>query len=279
MLIRTSAEEIGERVGGTTGQMECAGNPVYYELAGQGPPIVFLHDGLLHSVAFDNQITAFKNQYTLVRYDRPGYGKSPPPSVAFSHVATLKDLLGKLGIEACILIGGSGGGSIAIDFALTHPAVAKSLILIGPALSGFEFTDHMFYRGWRFTPGDSTEDMIGFWYEDPWLIADENIKAKQVFREALKASPNNLDHYAVEVLDDYRAIERLSEIQAPTLIVIGESDIADNHAVAGILHFAIPNSQREIVTASGHLVYLEQPGQFAKLMRTFLEETTIPGSA
>ena len=278
MLLQTSAEEIGERVGGTLGHLECADNPIYYEIVGNGPPIAFLHDGLLHSVAFNSQIETFKDQFTMVRFDRPGYGKSPPPSVSFSHVTTLDDLLGQLGIEACVLVGGSAGGRIAIDFALTHTAKAAALILVGPALSGFEFSDHMLYRGWRSTPGETAEEMTSFWHEDPWLIASENIEAKQAFRAALRASPNNLEHYSVDVLDDYGAIDRLAKIEAPTLIVIGESDIADNHAIAGILHHAIPNSRRVIVTGSGHLVYLEQAVLFGKLMHDFLEETRIPGS-
>lgn len=279
MYSKTSAEEIGEKVGGTKGKVECAGNSLYYEVVGEGHPIAFLHDGLLHRVAFDNLVDAFKDSYTLVRFDRPGYGNSPPPSVSFSHVLTVDDLLSKMGIQACVLVGGSAGGRIAIDYALTRPEKVSALILVGAALSGFEFTDHMFYRGWRNVLGNSPEEMIEFWYQDPWLIANENIEAKQIFRDTLRSSPNNLEHYSVEVLDDYEAIDRLSEIDAPTLIVIGESDIADNHAISGILHNGIPDSRREIVTGSGHLVYLEKPDEFTKLMVEFLEEMGNSGSA
>ena len=78
----------------------------------------------------------------------------------------------------CILIGGSAGGRIAIDFSITYPEHVTALILVGAALSGFNFTDHMLNRGWRNDFGETIEDMIEFWCEEPLLIAPENSKSQ-----------------------------------------------------------------------------------------------------
>lgn len=267
-----SANAIAAGIGGSKGMLECAGNPIYYEIVGKGLPLVLIHDGLIHRVAFNGQIDAFQDKYMLIRYDRPGYGDSPPAITSLSHVLTLEHLLEQLGIGECILLGGSAGGGIALDFTLSHPEEVRALILVGAALSGYEFTDHMMYRGWRNSWGESEEEIIEFWCKDPWLIDKENVEAKEAFRNTLLSHRNNIMHEPVELLDDYRVIDRLFEIKIPTMIVIGESDIADNHAVAGILQNKIRNAQRKIVTHSGHLVYLEQADQFNELVLGFLAD-------
>jgi pimeloyl-ACP methyl ester carboxylesterase len=73
-----STQEIISRIGSTSGLIDVAGNQIYYEVAGNGLPIVFLHDGLLHSVGFDTQFEIFSENYDVIRYDRPGYGNSRP---------------------------------------------------------------------------------------------------------------------------------------------------------------------------------------------------------
>ena len=273
MKITISSErEIAQKIGRTHGELVCGGNSVFFEASGAGIPIVFIHDGLLHSKGFDHQYEFFKEHYTVIRYDRPGYGQSPPPVSAISDTTTLKDLLTQIGIEKAILIGGSAGGRIALDFAVTHSNMVHAIVLVGPALSGFEFTEHMWYRGWRNKWGDTIEEMITFWENDPWLISQENVNAKRFFRDTLLASQTNLKNYEVENLDEVQAINHLSEIGMPVLVMIGESDIADNHSMAGIIQNGIPDAQRVIVTQSGHLVYVEQPEKFNKLMGEFLEK-------
>ena len=273
MKITISSErEIAQKIGRTHGELVCGGNSVFFEASGAGIPIVFIHDGLLHSKGFDHQYEFFKEHYTVIRYDRPGYGQSPPPVSAISDTTTLKDLLTQIGIEKAILIGGSAGGRIALDFAVTHSNMVHAIVLVGPALSGFEFTEHMWYRGWRNKWGDTIEEMITFWENDPWLISQENVNAKRFFRDTLLASQTNLKNYEVENLDEVQAINHLSEIGMPVLVMIGESDIADNHSMAGIIQNGILDAQRVIVTQSGHLVYVEQPEKFNKLMGEFLEK-------
>lgn len=274
-----SSEEIMEKVGGLEGHLNCAGHQVYYQIRGEGIPLVFLHDGLLHSTGFNAVMEHLKDDYLLVTYDRPQYGQSPPPSSPVSHTSILDDLLCQMGIAQCVLIGGSAGGSYAIDYTLAYPHKVEGLLLVGAALSGYDFSEHMVTRGGREVPGDSLEAWIHFWCEDPWLMAEENKEAKQTFAEIIRNSPQNLEPYEVDFLDEIRAIDRLSEIDIPCLIVIGEVDIADNHAVAGILQHDILKSKRIIVPHTGHLVYLEQPVYFSNLVRDFLKKLSRNGSA
>jgi len=266
-----STQEIISRIGSASGLTEVAGNHIYYEVAGNGLPIVFLHDGLLHRPGFDAQFEAFSKNYTVIRYDRPGYGDSKPPSVSYSEVETLKGLFDFLGVNTAILIGGSAGGRLAIDFAIAYPDHVGSLILVGAAARGVEFDALGEYRRGRNQWGEETvEEFIEFWAHDPWLIAEENQSARARLREILTDSPQNLMDFPVEILDDVQALTHLSEIQVPTLVMVGEFDIADNHAHSGVIQISIENSEWQVVTHSGHLVYLEQPDKFNQLVIEFL---------
>jgi 3-oxoadipate enol-lactonase len=266
-----STQEIIARIGSTYGLTEVAGNQIYYEVTGNGLPIVFLHDGLLHRLGFDAQIEAFSKHYTVIRYDRPGYGDSKPPSVSYSEVETLKGLFDFLGVNTAILIGGSAGGRLAIDFAIAYPDYVCALVLVGAAARGVEFDALGEYRRGRNQWGEETiEEFIEFWAHDQWLIAEENQSARDRLREILTASPQNLMDFQVEILDNVEALTHLSEMQVPTLVTVGEFDIADNHAHSGVIQFSIKNSEWQVVTHSGHLVYLEQPDKFNQLVIEFL---------
>ena len=266
-----STQELVARIGSTSGLTEVAGNHIYYEVAGNGLPIVFLHDGLLHSLGFDAQFKTFSKNYTVVRYDRPGYGDSKPPVVSYSEVETLKGLFDFLGLREAILIGGSAGGRLAIDFAIAYPDHVGALVLVGAEARGVEFDALGEYRRGRNQWGEETvEEFIEFWAHDQWLIAEENQSARTRLRQILTASPQNLMGFPVEILDNMEALTHLSEIQVPTLVMVGEFDIADNHAHSGVIQISIKNSEWQVVTHSGPLIYLEQPDRFNQLVIEFL---------
>jgi pimeloyl-ACP methyl ester carboxylesterase len=192
--------------------------------------------------------------------------------VPYSEVNDLKAIFDLLGIKSAILIGGSAGGRLALNFAITHPEHTAALIVVGAAISGFEFTDHMWYRGWRQPFEDNPSAWTNFWVNDPWFTAEENQQARIKLRQMLETSTQNLMNFPVEKLQDVKALPHLSEIQAPTLIVVGEHDIADNHAHAGVIQVNVKNSERVVVTHSGHLVYLEQPEKFNQLVEEYLSK-------
>lgn len=72
------------------------------------------------------------------------------------------------------------------------------------------------------------------------------------------------------------ALARLHEIQAPTLILVGDADIPDVHAHAGAIEAGIPNARRVVVEGVGHIMYLEKPAEVGRMVIDFL--LTGPGS-
>jgi 3-oxoadipate enol-lactonase len=117
------------------------GTRLYYERAGAGHPVVFLHGFALASQIWDSQFAWFASSCKVLRYDMRGFGKSDPPSGAsYSHVEDLRALLDELGIERATLLGFSMGGAIAINFALTYPERTCGLILEDTTVEGFELS-------------------------------------------------------------------------------------------------------------------------------------------
>src|SRR5262245_45001564 len=91
---------------------------VYYEAAGHGGTVVFLHGGQMDRRMWDEQFELFAKTHRVVRYDLRGFGKSPAPLEPYSHVEDLRALLDHLKIRRATLVGLSLGAAIAVDFAL-----------------------------------------------------------------------------------------------------------------------------------------------------------------
>jgi pimeloyl-ACP methyl ester carboxylesterase len=71
--------------------------------------------------------------------------------------------------------------------------------------------------------------------------------------------------------DEPSSLPRLHEIHIPTLIMVGDADIPDVHAHAGAIETGIHNSRRIVVSDGGHLIYLEKPEEFSRIVIGFLE--------
>src|SRR5512147_2094059 len=110
---------------------------LYYEIAGEGHPLVLIHGGLVNSGLWDDQFEVFAGHYRTLRYDVRGFGKSKSPTSYFSNHSDLRDLLDYLGIQQVYVLGLSMGGMIAIDFTLAYPNHVAALLPIAAGLSGY----------------------------------------------------------------------------------------------------------------------------------------------
>src|SRR5262245_6417972 len=258
-----------------SGYIEVDGGRIFYEAAGQGPVIVMLHDGLLHRETWDEQFAIFAKNYRVIRWDRRGYGRSDLPKAPYSDLDDLLVLLKALKVERATIMGCSAGGLLSIHFTLDHPELVSSLVLVGPIVSGFGFSDHFIKRGERGMPNNDApvEQKIEYWTSiDPWIIAPENKAAKKRMKDLLSANPQNLSvPFQFNRLPAKPALGRLSQIKVPTLIVVGESDVPDVHAHVGAIQSGITNSKRVVLITSVHLPHMEVSDAFNRVVLDFLQ--------
>jgi pimeloyl-ACP methyl ester carboxylesterase len=250
------------------------GGKIYYEMAGNGENIVLLHDGMVSNEIWDYQFPVLAKYYKVTRYDRRGYGKSTDPAAPYSDIEDLHQLFLKLNIGKAVLFGMSSGGGCVIDFTLKYPDMVKSVILVGAVVGGYGYTSHMTFRGGHLkSPADMADPAKAakyFVWDDPYEIYPENLAARQKVAEILQRNmhrPFNPQYYKPP---ERIAARFLGEIKVPALVLVGEYDIPDVHSHAGVIHFGIPGARREVIMKSGHLIPVEQPGEFNNAAFRFL---------
>jgi 3-oxoadipate enol-lactonase len=259
-----------------SGYVHVDGGKLFYEIAGTGEYIILLHDGLVHREIWEGQFLAFAKKYRVLRYDRRGFGKSSIAQSPYSNLDDLNDLYIQLKIEQAILVGMSAGGSLAINFALKYPERVNGLVLVGAVVSGYGYSTHFLTRGGHIT---SLNDYLDpqkfinyFGWEDPYEIYPKNMKAKEKCLKLLETNPGNVNGALgyFQKPPERSAVKFLSEIKVRTLVLVGEFDIPDVHAHAGVIESGIPHAKREIIPSAGHLIPLEQPEAFNASVFKFL---------
>jgi pimeloyl-ACP methyl ester carboxylesterase len=265
----------GEPGGVEAGYVEVEGGRIFYEAAGQGPAVVMIHDGVLHRETWNAQFAEFAKSRRVLRWDRRGYGRSEAPTAPFVNIDDLHAVMTALGVARATLVGCSFGGLLSIEFTLTHPEMVSSLVLVGPIVSGFGFSEHFATRGGRGMPDRdaSVDQKIEYWTtRDRWVMAPESGAARKTMASLLAANPHNMvGSGRFTRWPGFSCMERLSEIKVPTLIVVGESDIPDVHSHVGVIQAGIAESKRVVLPHGGHLVHIEVPDEFNRVVLEFLE--------
>ena len=253
---------------------------LYREEAGAGSPVVLVHEAVGDSRMWDPQWETFPRSHRTVRFDQRGYGRSPLEPGTMSHARDLIDLLDEIGLARASLVGGSLGGRVALEVAVAQPDRVEKLVLLNPGLPGHDWSQEV-QAGWaeeeaELERGDldaAVEVNLRMWFDGPHRSADE-------VDPELRARVGELQRRAFEVQlpvgDDVREellvpdlADRLGEVQAPTLVVIGDDDAPDMHAIADRLAREIPDARRASMPGA-HVASLEHPDEFDRIVLEFL---------
>jgi pimeloyl-ACP methyl ester carboxylesterase len=247
---------------------------LWYEATGTGPAMVLLHDGLLPSETWDAQVQPFARFFRVVRYDRRRYGRSTTETDDFSQVADLRALLDHLKIGRATLMGCSSGGGLALDFALAEEDRVETLVLVGPVVSGFDYSGHFSERGARnmapFYMSKDEDAAVENWAHDRYLTDARNEAARRQLGDLLRRFPFSAAGGDPGGRPEAKALGRLGEIRVPVLLITGESDIPDVHAHIGAIASRLPWPERQVVPQAGHLPHLEKPADFNQRVLDFL---------
>jgi pimeloyl-ACP methyl ester carboxylesterase len=259
----------------TYGRAKVTNGEIFFEIIGKGKPLVLIHGGNLDRRMWDEQFNLFAKDYKVIRYDVRSFGKSDRPQKPYSNVEDLYALLKFLKVDKATLIGLSMGGGISIDFAITHPEMVNALVLAAPGLSGYNISQEYMQRWWATVEAARDEGFAKaneLWLKDPYMApAMENPKIADKIR---KISMDNSEIWLANIFLERPikppAIGRISEIKIPTLLILGDRDVADIYNIADTLMAKIPGIEKVVIPGAGHMVNMEKPEEFNKAVMEFL---------
>ena len=260
-----------------TGSAPIEGADLYYEIAGEGPSLVLAHAGFVDRRMWDDQFLVFAQHYRVVRYDQRGFGNSKLTPGPFSHRRDLYHLLNFLGIEQAHLLGCSMGGQAIIDFALEHPEMTASLVLVSSALSGYpmqgDIPKPLQELGAALKAQDinrAAELAVRIWIDGPRRTPDQvDARIRERGREmSLTALPSA---FVEEEPIKPSAFERMHELAAPTLVIVGELDDASIATISELLTTRIAGARKVIISGAAHLPNMEKPEEFNHEVLAFLQ--------
>lgn len=268
----------------TTGFADINHAKIYYEYAGEGTPFVMIHAGIADNRMWNHEFAYFADHYQVVRYDIRGYGKSEPVAGEWNIQDDFEALLQALNISSpIILMGCSIGAGLALEFAIAYPDRVHALVLVGGYPRGFETDapepDHLFEEAEKaFNAGDldrATELDTQIWIDGVGRTPDDidpDIRqfAYDMNRIVMEHEAKKLGEHVRKSLDK-PAAECLSELQIPTLIMVGDRDIAPIIAAAEFMNNQIPESTKVTIPNAAHLPNLEQPQIFREAIDHFLQ--------
>lgn len=247
---------------------------IYYETAGSGAAVLFIH-GLGSSTRdWELQIPAFSKNYQTITFDLRGHGQSQKPQGPYSMSLFAKDtaeLIKSLQVGSVHVVGISLGGMIAFQFAVDYPELIKSMVIVNSAP---EVVVRTLKERWQVFMRFAIVRLLGMRKMGEVLskrlfIKDEHESLRQMFVE--RWAENDMPAY----LDTMRAIvgwsvaDKIQNIKIPTLIVAADNDYTPVSAKEAYIS-KIENAKLVVIEDSRHAVAVEKPEEFNKIVLEFL---------
>ena len=264
------------------------GTQLYYEdTGGDGEPVVFSH-GLLWSTAlFAPQVQALRGRYRCIAYDHRGQGRSAKPSGRSVAIETVYEdavaLIQALGVAPCHFVGLSMGGFVGLRLAARRPDLLRSLALLETSAEPEPPQNVPRYRamalaarflGVRPLAGRVMPIMFG----KSFLTDPARAGERALWRQRLLQNQRSIYRAVNGVIERRDFTGELSRIRTPTLIVVGEEDVATVPAKAERLHAGIAGSRLVRLPRGGHSATVEEPELVNAALSAFLaEHTGTPG--
>lgn len=258
---------------------------MFYEDHGQGFPILFGHSYLWDARMWEPQVKALSQRYRCIVPEIWGHGRSdPPPGSPYSVDALAEDMwvfVRTLGLERFAVVGLSVGGMWGMRLALAHPEAVAVLILmdtdagVEPEDSRqryFAMMDAVEQAGTL--PPPMLEALVPFFFSP--VTAQRNPDLIARFKAILSAVPPErlpgMLAVGRGIFSRTSVLERLGEIQAPTLVIVGADDMSRPPHEAERIAQAIPGARLEIIPEAGHIPNLERPEIVTPLLEGFLDQ-------
>ena len=259
------------------------GHRLRYVRLGRGPAVVLVHGFGSSLYTWKDVLSALYPAHDVIALDLPGFGESDlPADLSFEELpAAVLGLMDRLGLERAALVGNSMGGAVVAVVAAERPERVNALVLIDAA-------------GFNLAPEDqpalvrlAISPVAGLLERLPGKRLVVERALREVFHDERHLTDERLAEYLAGArrpggfaarrslllsLDGRSEVvkQRLSRIQAPTLVVWGREDRWVPLAHADLFVGAIPNARKVVLESCGHMPQEEKPGEVGELLREIL---------
>ena len=261
------------------------GVQLYYEEAGKGVPIVFVHEFSGDLRSWEAQMRYFSRRYRCIAFNARGYPPSDVPRSASDYTWTgavddIACVMRHLNVAKAHVIGCSMGAYSTLQFGLRHPRMARSLTTVGAGAGSdparrAQFLKNTITTAQRFER-EGLEPSMKAYRNAPNRIQLEN-KDPHAFREFFERFA---EHSALGHANTLRGIQMhrpsiyslergLARLKVPIHVVAGDEDDG-SLAPALFIKRACPAARLSIVPATGHVVNVEEPEHFNRITDDFL---------
>jgi proline iminopeptidase len=265
---------------------------LFVKVIGQGYPLVLMHGGpsLDHTTLLTLQPLA--DHFTLIFYDHRCNGRSEGAEVSsmtFENLTADADALRKkLGFDQWAVLGQSFGGNVALEYALRYPQCLSHLVLINTggdqwwvnhnapeilAKRGYSATAvdaaRRFYNG-QLNPDEVFPTVQKFIKAYNYKNSLSRVAKDIVLGHMPKMRPEALIFGYSQLLNGWSVMDRLGEIQVPTLVMAGRHDFLFPPEHQAILADRLPNARLEMIECAGHNPQSERPAEVIELIKHFL---------
>jgi len=248
------------------------GETIHYLKEGAGPAVALIHSLGSSVHMWREQIAALKDRYTVIACDARGHGGSSGKGEC-SVATTAQDLeavLDHLGLAECHVVGISTGGPVAMTLAAQSPGAVKSLVLADTFAKPVEGSKERVEATAEAIAYVSMEE-FGTQYAAETLLPSTSLDVQDELAGVIaKVNPKiYIQLMRSAVLGDFTGL--LASVKAPTLVLIGESDMIAPRSESDFLVEKIPNATLAVVPAAGHLGCLDNPTAFNEAIGKFLD--------
>lgn len=272
----------------TLHEAQVDGHRVVYARGGQGPTLLLVHGFNADKDNWTRIARFFTDRFDVIAVDLPGAGESDRlldrRYDAVTQADRLKELHDQLGLGPMHIAGNSMGGNISAVYATRHPDDVLSLSLLNP---GGVTTPEPSELAEAWARGENPlvvrdaqeyDRLLEFIFVEPPWLPDA---VKQHFAQ-IAVTNQDFSQKIWQDLTDYPARMEpiMGDIQAPTLVLWGDTDRVLHPSGAQVLHEGIPDSELVIMKDCGHAPMLERPEETASHILALIDRagSTAPGA-
>ncbi|PSL05542.1 alpha/beta fold hydrolase [Cecembia rubra] len=255
---------------------------IFYVKEGNGPEtIVFAHGLLWSHKMFLEQIEFLKKKYTVIAYDHRGQGQSEVPDGPYDMDLLTQDaleLIDKVACKPVHFVGLSMGGFVGMRLAARYPDKIKSLILLETSANPEPVENlpkYKFLNGivkWFGVIPKVAKEVMKIMFAQSWLENPKNKEAYKKWLNELQSNKRSITKSVEAVIFRKGVEEEIRSIQCPTMVVVGDEDVATKPEKAKFIQMSIPNAVLHMVPGAGHSSCIEKPDEINKLIREWLDQ-------